>query len=316
MTASQLAHATKLLRSKLRGRVETDWPLAPHTTYKIGGSADLALFPVDAADVAVAVSELKGLGLPWVVLGGGSNVLVSDRGVRGAVVITTDLLRIEVAGDRINAGAGVDSHQVALSARDAGLRGAEFLAWLPGTFGGACLMNARAYGGEISLVLQSALCVDNNGSSQQLIFTPHDFSYKQSPFQQQQLIIAEACIRLAPGDTGEIQRQIDEIEAKRRANHEMDHPSCGCIFKNDYSIGISSGQLIDQCGLKGFRIGAAQVSPHHANFILNLGNASASEIMDVIEHVRQSVKTATGHALELEVQILGEWDRELPDRKG
>jgi UDP-N-acetylmuramate dehydrogenase len=311
-----LDQAVKLLRSQLRGRVETDWPLARHTTYRIGGPVDLALFPVDATDVAVAVVELQSLQVPWVVLGGGSNVLVSDRGVRGAVLLTTDLQHVAVAGDTITVGAGVDSHRVALLARDAGLQGAEFLAWLPGTIGGACLMNARAYGGEVSHVLQSALCVGNSGGSETLRLSPQDFSYKQSPFQDRGLIIVEASIRLAPGETDEIQRRIDEIEVNRRANHEMDYPSCGCVFKNDYSIGISSGKLIDQCGLKGVRVGAAQVSPHHANFIINLGGASAAEVMEVIMHVRRTVRAATGRSLPLEVQVIGEWDPVLPDGRG
>ena len=302
-----------VLQSVLRGRVEIDWPLARHTTYQIGGPADLALFPADTDDLAAAIRELRARGVPWVVLGGGSNVLVSDRGVRGAVIVTTELQALEVRGQRLRVGAGVDSHQVAVAARDAGLGGAEFLAWLPGSIGGACLMNARAYGGEISGVLRGSRCVDRGGKVRTLTHEPGDFSYKRSPFQDQRLILAEAEFQLGPGDQDAIDARMREIEARRRGNHEMDHPSCGCVFKNDYSVGVSSGRLIDQCGLKGYSVGAARVSLHHANFVVNLGGATATEVMQVIRHVHRTVAATLGHRLELEVRLLGEWDGEAGD---
>ena len=255
----------------------------------------------------MAVRLLRELGLPWVVLGGGSNVLVSDHGVRGAVLCTSGLDRLAAEGQRVTAGAGVDSHQVARQAQRTGLTGAEFLTWLPGSIGGACLMNARAYGGEVSQVLRRAVTVDRRGAVAALELTAEQFAYKRSPFAADGLLVVEVTLELAPGDPGQIQQQMDRIERLRRANHEMAFPSCGCVFKNDYDIGISSGRVIDQCGLKGFTVGRARVSPYHANFVINTGGATAADVRAVIDHVQREVTAATGHTLELEVQLLGEW---------
>ena len=295
------------LRGLLSGDVELDLPLAPLTTYRLGGSADLALMPNGAEDLALALGVLRRRGAAHVVLGGGSNVLVSDGGVREVVVITTGLAGLAVKGRAVVAGAGVASHQVALAAREAGLTGAEFLAWLPGSIGGACLMNARAHGGEISGVLREARVVAGDGRLVTRSLAPLDFSYKDSPFRREGLVVAEATFELEDGDAVEIQRRMDHIERARRGNHEMDHPSCGCVFKNDYSVGISSGQLIDRCGLKGLTVGGASVSPHHANFVLNNGSATAEDVRQVIEQVQRTVLEQTGHRLALEVQLLGEW---------
>jgi UDP-N-acetylmuramate dehydrogenase len=308
-TDVEIKRLAERLRDELRGEVRTDVPLAPLTTYRLGGPAALALTPVDAEDLARAAALLVEHQLPWEVLGGGSNVLVADRGFSGTVVLTSALDRLELGqGETLIAGAGVDSHQVALAALDARLSGAEFLAWLPGSIGGACLMNARAYGGEISGVMCAARCVRrSDGGLEELALTPEQFSYKRSPFGARGLIVAEATFALTPGDPAASKEQIDAIEAARRANHEMDHPSCGCVFKNDYSVGISSGKLIDACGLKGLRVGQAQVSAHHANFVVNLGGATAADVREVIERVHRAVSEQTGYDLEREVQLLGDW---------
>lgn len=305
-----LSTLAEQLRSGISGPVQLDLPLAQFTTYRIGGPADLVLFPADTKELAMAVAQLQQAGVPWEVLGGGSNVLVSDRGVRGAVVMTVQLTQLEVEQTRIRASAGVDSHQVAEAARDAGLSGAEFLTWLPGSIGGACLMNARAYGGEISEVLTGAIVVTPRGEIRQRQLGPEQFSYKRSPFSQSDEIIAEVTLSLRQGQPERIQQQMDLIEQQRRANREMDHPSCGCVFKNDHRIGVSSGKLIDDCGLKGFRIGDAQVSPHHANFVINLGRATAEQVWQVAQHVRRTVAEQTGHRLELEMRRMGQWEGE------
>lgn len=297
------------LRGELRGEVRADLPLAPLTTYRIGGPADLAVFPANAEDLARAVRLLAAAGVPWEVLGGGSNVLISDRGVRGVVVVTTSLDALTVEGTTLRAEAGAASHAVARAALAAGLAGAEFLTWLPGSIGGACLMNARAHGGEVSQVLREARCLRRgDGRAETLALAPDQFAYKRSPFARRGLILVEATLALAPGEPAAIGARMDAIEAARRANHELDHPSCGCVFKNDHRIGRSSGRLIDECGLKGYRVGDAQVSPHHANFVLNLGSATAADVRAVMEHVHATVRRTTGHDLEREVRLLGEWD--------
>jgi UDP-N-acetylmuramate dehydrogenase len=301
---------TRRLRSELRGTIEERYPLAPETTYRIGGPADLAFFPADTEDLARVIDLARTLDAPLAVLGGGSNVLVSDRGVRGIVVLTRSLDRVTVRGSLLVAEAGAPSHQVALAASDAELSGAEFLAWLPGSVGGACYMNARAYGGEVSKVLTHAVAVDPSGALRELHLAPHQFGYKRSPFQEEQLVIAEITLSLVAGDVEQIRGRMDHIETERRAKHEMEFPSCGCVFRNDHRIGVSSGKLIESCGLKGFRIGDAQVSPYHANFIINLGRASASEVRRVMAYVGRTVAQQTGHLLLPEVQLLGEWEAE------
>jgi UDP-N-acetylmuramate dehydrogenase len=304
----------RLLGERTRSRVLLDEPLAPYTSYGIGGPADLALFPEEAEDAAAVVGILAARGVPLLVLGGGSNVLVSDLGVRGAVLFTTSLSRVEAAGSRVVAGAGASSDSVARAALDAGLEGAEFLARLPGTIGGACFMNARAYGGEISAVLERARVVDpSSGALSEAAVDRALFSYKRSPFMEDGAILVEVTLALAPAaQRGRVAARIREIEERRAASRELERPSCGCVFKNDERIGVPSGRLIESCGLKGYRDGAAQVSPHHANFVFNLGGATAAEVRRVIEHVRSTVAQRTGHLLELEVRFVGEWGGDRP----
>jgi UDP-N-acetylmuramate dehydrogenase len=305
--ASELTSLRDGLTHALRGRVLQGYVLAPHTTYRIGGPADLALLPADTDDLAAAVQMLAGAGKPFSVLGGGANVLCSDRGVRGVVILTAGLNGLRVDGTRLVAGAGVASHQVAVAAQQAGLAGAEFLAWLPGSLGGACFMNARAFGGEVSQVLTVATLVEPDGRRHDLALSPADFAYKRSPFQAGRAIIAEATLALAAGDPATILDRMRRIEEERRSKHELDFPSCGCVFKNDYRFGEPSGRLIERCGLKQLRVGDAEVSPYHANFIINRGQARAADVRAVIEKVRQAVREQTGFELELEVQLLGEW---------
>ncbi len=295
------------LQAAMRGEVLLDHPLAPHTNYRVGGPADLCLMPLDCADLAAALAELSGAEVPWCVLGGGANVLVSDRGVRGVVILTAAMTRLQARGHQLLAGAGVESHAVAVAALDHGLTGAEFLAWLPGSIGGACFMNAKAYGGEISMVLREARVVTRQGQAATVTLGPGDFSYKRSPFQRTGDIICQAGFALRPGDPAAIAAKMDEIEQSRRSKHEMDHPSCGCVFENDRAIGTPSGLLIERAGLKGYRVGEAEVSAHHANFVLNTGHASAADLRAVMDHVRATVQARTGHQLTFEVQFIGDW---------
>ncbi len=307
------------LRRVMRGPVALDHPLAPYTTYRVGGPADLALSPLDAEDLAAAAAELWRCGQGFEVLGGGSNVLVSDRGLRGVVVLTGGLRALRVQGARIVAGAGVPSHDVAEAARAAGLTGAEFLTRLPGSVGGACFMNARAYGGEVAGVLCQARLVGRDGAARDVPCRGADFGYKRSPFQGSGEVIVEVTLALRPGDPARIAARMAEIAASRDERHELEHPSCGCVFKNDHRVGVPAGQLIEACGLKGLREGDAVVSPHHANFVLNLGGASAAQLRRLIERVRQAVQQQTGHRLELEVRLLRLWEPEVicsADRPG
>lgn len=307
MSGPEFLSLARTLGSRITGAVELDMPLAPHTHYGVGGPADLALFPEDGGEVARALELLREGECPVTVLGGGTNVLVSDAGVRGAVVLTTSLSSLEADGAEVTAGAGVQSDAVAAAARDAGLTGAEFLTCLPGTIGGACYMNARAHDGEVSGVLTRVVTVTPEAELGRRHLTPEEFAYKRSPMQGTGELIVEVTLALAPGDDGRIRRRMDQIEASRRQRHELDFPSCGCVFKNDRSVGVPSGVLIDRCGLKGYRRGDVQVSPYHGNFVFNTGEASAAQLREVMEHLRAAVQETTGHTLEFEVQFLGDW---------
>lgn len=296
------------LRNQLRGQVHENYPLAPHTTYRIGGPSDIAIFPRSISDLSRAITLLHQHSFPITVLGGGSNVLVSDRGVRGAVIFLNHFNQREVNGTAVIADAGIPSHQVAVAAQAASLTGAEFLTWLPGSIGGACYMNARAYGGEISNIVSQAKVITPQGDIVNLIVSPDQFSYKQSLFQNSNNIIVEVTLTLKPGQPSSISEKMAYIEAERRTKHQMDYPSCGCVFKNDPQAGISAGKLIEECSLKGFRIGDAQISPYHANFIINLGQATADQVYQVIEHIRKIVADKTQNELSLEVRLVGDWN--------
>lgn len=298
----------ELRRAGFSGRLEPACPLAPHTTYRVGGPAELALFPVDGPDLARALGLLARRELRPVVLGGGANVLVSDRGVAGPVLLTAAMVALEVRGAGLCCGAGVPSDRVARAALEAGLCGAAFLTALPGSIGGACFMNAKAYGGEISQILAEAEVVSPAGELRRLPLEPGQFAYKRSPFQGSGEVVSRALFALTPcPDRAALAREMDQIEATRRQKHELDHPSCGCVFKNDRRFGAPSGLLIEQSGLKGFRRGRAMVSPHHANFVFNLGGATADELHAVMETMRGAVQRRTGFELEYEVQLLGRW---------
>ena len=282
-------------------------PLAEHTTYRVGGPADLAVFPRRAEELARVVRAVRQADLPLTVLGLGSNVLIADRGIRGVVVLLRDLSHIAVDGPRIRVGAGTDCTTVAARALAAGLTGLEFFHFLPGSVGGAAFMNARAFDQEMSQVWRHARLVTPRGDLVERDYAPEMFRYKHSPLQDSGALAAELTLRLSPGDPEAIRACMARNEEKRRANGELEWPSCGCVFKNDRRFGAPSGRLIDQCGLKGFTIGGARVSPRHANFVVNAGGATAADLRAVIEHVQAEVERRFGHRLDPEVRFLGQW---------
>lgn len=295
------------LRGLADVRVQQDLALAPLSTYRVGGPADWGVFPRTPEALAGVVRLLRAAGQPVQVLGRGSNVLIGDKGVRGVVVLLRDLEGVEVHGERLLVGAGADCTDVAAMALAASLTGVEFFHWLPGSVGGAAFMNARAFDQEMSQIWRSALVVTAAGELEERRYAPEDFAYKRSPLQETGELAALLELRLAPGAPEEIRARMDHNEQKRRDNGEMDHASCGCVFKNDRAFGAPSGLLVDRAGLKGYRVGDAQVSRHHANFVINLGGATAADVRAVIEHVQTTVEKETGHRLEHEVRFVGEF---------
>jgi len=295
------------LRALADVRVEQDLALAPLSTYGVGGAADWGVFPRTAEALSGVVRLLAEAGLPLQVLGRGSNVLIGDKGVRGVVVVLRDLAGIEVQGERLWVGAGADCTDVAAAAQGAALSGVEFFHRLPGSVGGAAFMNARAFDQEMSQIWRWARVVTRAGDLEERRYAPGDFSYKRSPLQGSGEIAAQVELHLSFGDPDEIRRRMDHNEQRRRDNGEMDHPSCGCVFKNDRAFGAPSGLVVDRAGLKGYRVGDAQVSPRHANFVINLGQATAADLRAVIEHVERTVEEETGHRMEREVRFVGEF---------
>lgn len=296
-----------LARALPGSQVVEHLPLAGYTTYQVGGPADVALFPDTPAALGAAVRIAREEGEPLTVLGQGSNVLVGDQGVRGLVIFTRALAGLEVSGATVLAGAGVDCTVLAGQALRAGLAGLEFCHWLPGSAGGAAFMNARAFDQEMSQVWVGATCVTADGALVRRTFGPGDFAYKRSPLQASGEWVAHLELALTPGDPQAIAARMADNEAHRRRSGEHLFPSCGCVFKNDRAIGIPSGRLIDGLGLKGFSVGGAAVSEHHANFVINRGGATAADLRAVIEHLQAAVLRETGHRLECEVQIIGEF---------
>ena len=217
------------------------------------------------------------------------------------------MCRMEVSGLRIRAGAGVESTRLSAIACERGLTGVEFMHCLPGSVGGAAFMNARAFGQEMSRILRRAEVVDRQAGLRVKQTDPADFSYKHSPFMAEGLVVTEVELELDPGSEREIREKMEANERHRRSKGEMDHPSCGCVFKNPTGGDLSAGGIIDRCGLKGSREGSAWVSEQHANFVVHDGKATPLMIRTLMERVRETVKREAGVELGYEVRFLGDW---------
>lgn len=281
--------------------------MAGHTTFRVGGPADLFARPASARDVATLLRWAAEAAVPWFTLGGGSNILVADRGVRGLVIDTTALGGCTVEGERVTAGAGAPISEVAACAAEAGLEGLDFIYAMPGSTGGAVWMNARCYGGEIVDALERVELVEPDGSRGSYEPRSEDFGYKRSPFMNRPAIMTSVSFRLRPGKPESLWQSMREHEADRRAKGHFAAPCAGSVFKNNRAFGNPSGVIIDSLGLRGFAIGGAKVSDLHANIIVNTGSATAAEIRAVIEYVQAQVKDRLGHELEREVLYVGDW---------
>ncbi len=293
----------------LRGELRRDEPMRKHTSWRAGGTADRAYLPADLADLCVFLRGLPGAE-PVFFAGLGSNLLVRDGGIRGTVVFTHAALRRffldEGAGAaEIYAEAGVASPKVARFAAVHNLEGAEFLAGIPGTVGGALAMNAGCYGAETWDVVARVRTVDRSGRLQ--IRSPGEYSigYRRViPVQAQDEFFVAAWFRFRHGDGGRARQTIKDLLSRRIASQPLNEPNAGSVFRNP--PGDHAARLIESCGLKGKRIGAAEVSRKHANFIVNKGDARAEDIEELIDLVQETVKRRTGVELEREVQIVGE----------
>ncbi|MDR2630588.1 MAG: UDP-N-acetylmuramate dehydrogenase [Spirochaetaceae bacterium] len=297
-------------RTGFTGFLAYDEPMSRHTTFRAGGPADLFIRPEGEGFPAYAalLRESAGTeGIPLFILGGGANILVSDRGLRG-VVLDTGGWRgavAEASGLLVRSGTPVDEAVEAAAA--AGLGGLEFLAGMPGTIGGAVWMNARCYDRSVSDVLKETEILDEAGARRWIPARPEDFGYKKSPFQGQRALIFSARFALTPRPEAEIRREMEEHRRDREAKGHYRYPSAGSVFKNNRAFGKPTGKLIDELGLRGLAIGGAMIAPWHGNIIINTGNARASEIRALTEETAARVKAALGFTLEPEILFAGDW---------
>ena len=277
-------------------------PMKKHTTFRVGGPADLYVCP-KKQELPVILGLAKKKGLAVTVIGNGSNLLVGDKGIRGLVIeVGAQMNAVEVQGNILRAQAGALLSQVAAKAAAAGLGGMEFAAGIPGSMGGAVTMNAGAYGGEMKDVIVSAKVMDEDGGVKVLSCDELERGYRTSIVQKKQLIVLEAEFSLQPGETEAIQSTMKELNAKRREKQPLEYPSAGSTFKRPE--GYFAGKLIEDAGLRGYRVGDAQVSEKHCGFVVNRGKATCAEVLQLIEEVQKKVKEQFGVQLEPEVRII------------
>jgi UDP-N-acetylmuramate dehydrogenase len=286
----------------LKGALQRNQTLAPFTWFRVGGPADVLFQPADEADLAAFLRHLP-RAVPLTIIGVGSNLLVRDRGIAGAVIrLGRDFNTIKVAGARVTAGAVAPDVMVAKAAQRAGLAGLEFLRGIPGTVGGGLCMNAGAYGREFKDVLKSARALDRAGNLVELGLADMKFVYRSSGAPED-LIFISAVFEATPGDPAAIQKRMDEITAARESTQPVKSRTGGSTFKNP--PGQKAWQLIDAAGCRGLRVGGAQVSEQHCNFLINAGDATAADIEALGEEVRRRVKAHSGVDLEWEIKMLG-----------
>ena len=283
--------------------IERNVPLAPYTTFRIGGPADLLAVIQTTEEAAAAFRLAKQEGISVYVLGKGSNLLVADAGVRGLIITLGEgLSGMTVDGCRVTAGAGVSLAALCRKAQADGLTGLEFAYGIPGTLGGAVLMNAGAYGGEMKDVVSQVTYLED-GEEKTRPAADCGFAYRHSFFSDRPALITGATLQLREGDRTEIQARMDDLMARRQKKQPLQYPSAGSTFKRP--PGAFAAALIEACGLKGARCGGAMVSEKHSGFVVNAGDATAGEVEDLIRLVRETVYRQSGILLECEIKRWG-----------
>ena len=286
-------------------------PMAKHTTMRVGGPADLFVTAHNAFELKGLVRFARARAIPLFLLGRGSDLVVSDAGIRGLVVeVRAEATQLD--GDRYTAEAGVPMARAATETQRAGLSGLEYGLAIPGTVGGAVCANAGAHGGETARVLEAATVLLGDGTEAVLAASELEFRYRHSRFKDHRgEIVLAAAFRLAPADPAEITARLDEIRRWRREHQPLGLPSAGSVFRNP--DGDSAGRLIDSLGLKGRRIGGAVVSEKHANFIVNDQRGTAADVRRLVEAVSAEVRDRLGIELQLEIEFAGDWSRWTPE---
>ena len=278
-------------------------PMAGHTTFRIGGPADCLLQIENEEQLKKVLRYLILVEEPYFVLGNGSNLLVSDYGYHGVILqIGRKMNGIQVDGCQITAQAGAPLSLVAKTAQEHGLAGLEFASGIPGTVGGGVVMNAGAYDGEMSQVVTQVGVVSREGESMEFDNSTMEFGYRTSALRNNSFTVTSVTFRLKPGEKDRIQARMDELMAKRKEKQPLEYPSAGSVFKRPE--GYFAGKLIMDAGMRGYQTGGARVSDKHCGFIVNAGNATAQDVLDVICEIRERVKERFGVDLELEIIYL------------
>ena len=287
-------------------KIQKDEPMSAHTTFRVGGPADYFVVPTETEEIETVIRLCETHAVPYYVCGNGSNLLVGDKGFRGVVIqVFKAMNRIEVKDSVITAQAGASLASVANAALEYGLTGFEFAAGIPGTLGGAVVMNAGAYGGEMKDVIKSAKILTKDGKVLSLLNGELELGYRSSIISKEKHIVLEAELSLAEGDKAEIKEKMDELRGKRISKQPLEYPSAGSTFKRPE--GYFAGKLIEDAGLKGFAVGGAQISEKHSGFVINTGNATAADIRELICQVSERVKAQFNVELEPEVKQIGEF---------
>ena len=287
-------------------KVLVNEPMASHTTFKIGGPADYFVMPETIEELAEVLKLCKEENMPYFILGNGSNLLVGDKGFRGVVIqLYKNFDGICLEGTKITAKAGAMLIRVAKEAGKAGLTGLEFASGIPGTIGGAMVMNAGAYGGEMKDVVTAVTVLTKEGDIKTLSGEEMNFRYRGSVVEDEGYIVLEAVMELKEGNLEEIQTRMEELSLQRRTKQPIEYPSAGSTFKRPE--GYFAGKLIQDANLRGYQVGGAQVSEKHCGFVINAGGATAADVMQLMQDVSDKVEMQFGVALEPEVKRIGEF---------
>ena len=295
----------KLLSILKVEQVKKDEPMKIHTTFRVGGPASYFVTPETEEEVAKVIEVCTQENVPYYIVGNGSNLLVSDAGYRGVIVqIYKEMNEVKVEGDLVKAQAGALLSGIAAKALGAELSGFEFASGIPGTIGGACVMNAGAYGGEMKDVLESVTVLTGEGKIIELGRNELELGYRTSVIAKKGYIVLGAALKLERGDGEKIKTYMDELKEKRVTKQPLEYPSAGSTFKRPE--GYFAGKLIEDAGLRGFQVGGAQVSEKHCGFVINRDHAAAADIMELMRQVQIRVKENSGVDLEPEVKRLGD----------
>jgi UDP-N-acetylmuramate dehydrogenase len=293
------------IEEKLSGiKIEMSESLKNFAFAKVGGIADVLVFPKTIDEVKRAVIYANDQDIPWIVLGNVSNVIIRDGGIRGMVIMLSEMNLVRLDGYILEVEAGKDLIELSYLALTESLAGLEFACGIPGSVGGAVFMNAGAYGGEISHVFASAQVLLWNGEVETWNKTQMNFGYRYSVLQNRKAIILSVKFELSPGDSQVIEAQMNKLTHLRELKQPLEYPSCGSVFKRP--VGFFTGQLIQNANLQGFQIGGAQISQKHAGFIINVDSATAKDYEELISHIIKVVKEKFNVKLRSEVRIIGE----------